>query len=88
MLRIILVSLFILLGSPVYAESELPEGDGQLIVEDVCSICHGLMTVTDKQATPEQWKYIVYMMVNFGAPLQDHEIEIVIEYLAKNFGSE
>lgn len=86
MLRIIALGLFMLLGLPVFGDSELPDGEGQLIVEDVCSICHGLMTVTDKQATPEQWKYIVYMMVNYGAPLQDHEIEIVIEYLSENFG--
>lgn len=88
MLRTIIVTLFFVSASPVFGESELPDGEGRLIVEDVCSMCHGLMNITDIRRTPEQWQYIVNMMVNQGAPLEDYEIDIVIEYLSKNFGEE
>ena len=70
------------------AQSVLPEGEGRDIVEDVCTECHSLINITDSKRTPVQWQYVVSTMIAQGAPLEEYEIETVVEYLSKNFGKE
>jgi cytochrome c5 len=65
---------------------ELPEGAGKDITKRMCSGCHPLTTVTGKKASKDQWGIIVDRMVVLGAKGTDEEVEIVIEYLAANFG--
>jgi competence ComEA-like helix-hairpin-helix protein len=64
---------------------DLPEGKGKDIVENVCSQCHGLKQVTDSARTPDEWKDLVNEMIGNGAQLDDEQIPIVIDYLAKSF---
>ncbi len=68
------------------AEDALPDGDGKDIVAAVCVECHDLSFVTEARNTPGQWRDIVTMMFDQGAPLEDYEIDIVVQYLAKHFG--
>jgi len=65
---------------------DLPEGDGKAITKRMCSSCHPLTTVTGKKASKDQWGIIVDRMVVLGAKGTDEEVEIVIDYLAANFG--
>jgi competence protein ComEA len=67
---------------------ELPEGKGKNMVAAVCSSCHGLSVITDSKRNLQDWKDIVDQMVAHGAPLQDDEVDIVTQYLAKNFALE
>ena len=73
---------------PVFAQSTLPEGEGRDIVEDVCNTCHGLNNITDSRRSKAQWQRVVSQMLIMGAPLADYEVDTVVDYLAKNFGSE
>src|SRR5581483_5209807 len=59
-------------------KDKLPEGKGKDYVASVCTQCHGL----------EEWRIVVNDMVSNGAALDDDEVEIVSQYLAKNFGPE
>jgi polyhydroxyalkanoate synthesis regulator phasin len=43
--------------------------------------------VTAKKASKEEWSVLVDQMVSRGADLNDDEIEIVVDYLAKHFGT-
>jgi len=63
----------------------LPSGKGKAIVARTCKNCHALKVVTSKRATKEQWSALVDQMVSRGADLSDDEIEVVVDYLAKNF---
>jgi competence ComEA-like helix-hairpin-helix protein len=67
---------------------DLPEGKGKEIVADVCAQCHGLRQVVDSKLSPEDWKDTVGRMVSNGAPLADEDVQVVIDYLAKNFPPE
>jgi hypothetical protein len=73
---------------PVYAQSTLPEGEGRDIVEDVCIACHGLINITNSRRSETQWQHTVSQMIVLGAPLAEYEVDIVVEYLSKNFGKE
>lgn len=70
----------------VAPKASLPPGKGKAIVAKSCVNCHALKVVTSKRATKEQWSALVDQMVSRGADLTDDEIDIVVSYLAKNFG--
>ncbi len=65
----------------------LPPGKGKAIVQRDCAGCHALKVITSKRASREQWSALVDQMVSRGADVPDEEIETVVEYLAKNFGT-
>ena len=86
--RFIFLGLAFVAAVPVFAQSVLPEGEGSEIVEDVCTMCHDLTNITDSNRTSEQWRSVVSQMMTQGAPLQDYEVDTVVDYLAENFGKE
>ena len=63
----------------------LPDGNGKEIVQRACVACHSLNQVTNSGHTPEDWKTVMSMMVNVGAPLNADEAVTVTGYLSKNF---
>lgn len=65
----------------------LPPGKGRAIVQRRCSHCHALKVVTSKRATKDQWSALIDQMVSRGADLDDDEIDVVVDYLAKNFAA-
>jgi mono/diheme cytochrome c family protein len=65
----------------------LPPGKGKAIVQRDCAGCHALKVITSKRASKEQWSALVDQMVSRGADVPDEEIETVVEYLTKNFGT-
>jgi mono/diheme cytochrome c family protein len=65
----------------------LPPGKGKAIVERTCASCHAIKVVTSKKASKEQWSTIIDQMLSKGADLNDDEVEIVVDYLSRNFGA-
>jgi competence ComEA-like helix-hairpin-helix protein len=84
MLASVLV-LYLATSAPAGKAPALPPGKGKAIVARTCKNCHALKVVTSKRATKEQWSALVDQMVSRGADLSDDEIDVVIDYLAKNF---
>ena len=67
---------------------DLPDGPGKDLVSKTCSACHTTDNFTNKRHTREDWKTVVNTMIGYGAELTDEQVEIVVSYLAKNFGKE
>ena len=67
-------------------EEEPPAGDGAALLEERCTVCHGLDRTTSKQKTREEWEKTVVRMVNKGAQLNEEEQAILIAYLAETYG--
>lgn len=89
MMKVRLLSLaFIVANTIAVADGELPEDEGRDIVEYACTQCHDLYQVTQARKTSRQWQYLVNQMINQGAPIEDHEVETVVRYLAKHFGDD
>jgi virginiamycin B lyase len=64
---------------------QLPDGPGKEIVQQACSGCHALGRFTNSGYSPEEWKTVIAMMRNVGAPLTPDQVPVVTEYLTKNF---
>src|SRR3954468_228446 len=81
----ILETLLLFFATTPHAKA-LPPGKGKSIVERTCASCHAIKVVTTKRAAKEQWSTIIDQMLSKGADLNDDEVEIVVDYLSKNFG--
>ena len=64
----------------------LPEGDGKAIAEKSCQACHELTNLTHASKSLEDWRETVQIMVDNGAEIPMDKIDILAQYLAKNFG--
>ena len=67
---------------------ELPEGDGRRILQASCTTCHDLTEVTKFKGyyTRDDWRDVVKTMVEYGAKVKESEVDVLVDYLAKNLG--
>lgn len=88
--------LFLVIGAltaafPVIASAQaasgLPPGPGHDQVETICAACHAPDVVAQQARTKEQWSEVVDQMIGRGAAVADADYPIIVEYLAKNFGT-
>ena len=70
--------------------SELPEGEGKVILLRACTACHDLggLKLFKGYYTEELWRELVVDMVKVGAQVKEDEITILAKYLAEHFGPE
>jgi mono/diheme cytochrome c family protein len=59
--------------------------DGQVLMQQRCSVCHGVNRVTSSQKTADQWKVTVDRMINKGAQLAPQEEQTLVTYLAETY---
>jgi cytochrome c5 len=59
---------------------------GETLLEERCSTCHGTDRVTQASKTQEEWDQTVTNMVEKGAELTAEEQEVLVAYLAENYG--
>jgi hypothetical protein len=67
---------------------ELPDGAGKKVLLRACTTCHDLDEVTKFKGyySRAQWKDIVVTMREYGASLEDGEVEPLAEYLFAAIG--
>jgi mono/diheme cytochrome c family protein len=66
--------------------SNLPPGAGKELVDRVCGSCHGVSLFIGRHADIESWYRTIDNMVRRGAQATDAELDLIAQYLAKNFG--
>jgi cytochrome c5 len=79
-------ALAIAIAMPACAQGALPPGEGRDLMATACSQCHPLNVIRSMREGPEGWKRHVYNMVTRGAQLNAREADMVVAYLAANFG--
>lgn len=69
-------------------DDELPEGEGKKILVASCTACHDLSEVTKFRGyyDRKQWHDIVVTMMDYGAPVDEKQVEVLADYLAENLG--
>ena len=69
-------------------EDDLPEGEGKKILLSSCTACHELTEVTKFRGyyNRDQWHDIVITMKEYGAPIDDRQVDVLTDYLTKNLG--
>jgi glyoxylase-like metal-dependent hydrolase (beta-lactamase superfamily II) len=60
--------------------------DGKAILENACTVCHGINRVSNLKLTPPEWTTIVDRMKGRGAEVNDAETKALLEYLVKTYG--
>jgi quinoprotein glucose dehydrogenase len=74
-------------GAPkvgAHAPATLPPGGPAAMVQKACGTgCHSVEVVTSQRMTASEWSSIVQNMVSRGAPANDAEAKVIVEYLAK-----
>jgi cytochrome c5 len=60
--------------------------DGKALLQDRCNVCHSLDYIYSSRGTRDQWAQLVAIMISNGAMLNQQEEQILVDYLAKNFG--
>jgi cytochrome c5 len=64
----------------------LPDGDGKNIATENCQACHKLTNLTKAHKDLDDWKDTVQTMIDRGANVPPDKVDILVQYLAKNFG--
>ena len=72
--------------APAKALVELPDGDGKAIATENCQACHKLTNLTKAHKSLDDWKDTVQTMIDRGANVPADQVDILVQYLAKNFG--
>jgi cytochrome c5 len=60
-------------------------GEGALLVEERCTVCHSLARIQSAHKTEAEWKATVDQMIRHGAQLTPEEETIVVQYLAATY---
>lgn len=68
----------------------LKDAPGRDVVEGNCAACHSLAYIRTNSPfmTAKVWEVEVNKMINaFGAPIEPGDAKVIIDYLARNYGS-
>jgi len=65
--------------------ADLPDGPGKDILLRACTGCHKAEEFVYYRHTKEEYQAIVQRMAQRGARASSHELDIIADYLAKNF---
>lgn len=68
---------------------ELKEGEGRIMTESHCNICHSLDYIVMQPKFPKaQWTATVNKMIKtYGAPLSPEDAEKIIQYISAQYGT-
>ncbi|MGH9678569.1 MAG: hypothetical protein ACRD4Y_01325, partial [Candidatus Acidiferrales bacterium] len=64
----------------------LPDGPGKEVATEVCQECHRLTNLTRAHKSLDDWKDTVQLMIDRGADVPPDKVDLLVKYLAKNFG--
>jgi cytochrome c5 len=64
----------------------LPDGAGKAAAEAACLSCHSSDIIRQQRLTKAQWTGTLTKMVNWGTVIPEDQRDVLLEYLAKNFG--
>jgi cytochrome c553 len=62
------------------------ERTAKRFIEGICSSCHDSDFIKGTEATKDEWMDIVRRMNGKGAGLSETDVELLADYLAKNYG--
>jgi len=78
----------LIVAAAAFGAAQLPEGEGKKLIEGRCVSCHSLEPIINHKADRDSWQQLVVKMVGYGAPLDDKEVDVAVDYLGKYFGPE
>jgi competence protein ComEA len=88
-MRCALLSALCCLASIAAAQTQSAPHDeeAKALLERTCTKCHKLTATISQRNSKERWSAILDDMIARGAEATDAEIDTLVNYLAKNYGS-
>ena len=90
MTSVLLIARVVAAGSSPVPQSndDLPDGDGKKILQASCTACHDLTEFTKFKGfyTRDDWRDVVKTMIEYGAKVKPDDVDVLVDYLAKNLG--
>lgn len=86
MIAFLMTVLLAVLPMPGTQFKQLPNGTGKPEVEAACYTCHSADLLVQQRLTEKQWIASVDKMIRWGAPVPPEKKDVVVSYLARNFG--
>ena len=80
-----LIFVMVLTGIAAAQTASKPD-PAKAVLEKVCAKCHELDGILKTRNTKERWSSIVDEMVSRGAEATDEQIDLIVDYLAANYG--
>src|SRR5689334_8120500 len=89
----VLISYLVANFGPAKPAGQAPTGSGganndaaaKKLLEDVCTTCHDLDLVSGQKLSKDEWAAVVSSMVAKGAALEQKDMPVLVEYLAKTY---
>jgi glucose dehydrogenase len=72
-------------AAAVPAATQSRADEGKRLIENVCTACHGLETITASGRSREAWAVVVNEMIGLGAAATDDQAQAIIDYLSRDF---
>jgi competence protein ComEA len=80
------ISLLVLsCAQSAWAQVHLPDGPGKVELERVCKGCHDVTKSVSLRQDRDGWAITMKKMVALGTKAPDKDLELIFEYLVKNF---
>lgn len=88
--RVFQLSAVLLIAATALASTDSPSRAGneeaRSLFLDACTACHTLERVRVQRLTAKEWRGVIAGMLSEGVPLTDDETDLLVAYLAANFG--
>jgi competence protein ComEA len=75
----------LLFASSARAQANLPEGPGRAELEQVCKGCHDVARSVSLRQDRDAWAITRKKMVALGTKAPEKDLELIFEYLVRNF---
>jgi competence protein ComEA len=77
--------LILTFASGAWAQVHLPDGPGKAELERICKGCHDVTKSVSLRQDRDGWAITMKKMVSLGTKAPDKDLELIFEYLVKNF---
>jgi mono/diheme cytochrome c family protein len=72
---------------PAMVQVSLPEGAGKALVEQRCTLCHGLDRAAGVKRSRGEWNAVLSRMIFLGAPVAGDDLKTITAYLHDKLGT-
>lgn len=74
------------LADPDQVLAAFAPGPGREVTAAACGACHSPTLITGKKLNAEAWAQTVDQMIGRGAAVEDKDYDVIVDYLARNYG--
>ena len=68
-----------------FSPTSAVDAQAKELIQKSCTSCHDADKVKDVKGTKEKWTEVITTMVGMGATLDDKQVKLVVDYLAKTY---